>query len=119
MLFLPIWAGCQFQPTRVRLIGWGAELLLRMEINSELRITVDFGELYFHIGQGGWQAVTYNGGNRRVFPPSPTARGFAKLEEYFAQMGNCVLEGLSVRVDCGEIAEVAESFGHKARKKKE
>ena len=39
-------------------------------------------------------------------PPFPTARGYTKLEEYFAEMGNFDLEVLAVKADFGEMPEV-------------
>ena len=88
----PILFGNQFRPLGVRLIGGIAELHPGTGIITKMRITDDSGRRNFHDGQGGWGAVTRNGGNRWVFPLSPTARGFTKLEEYFAKMGNCDLE---------------------------
>ena len=108
-IVLPIWAGCQFRPVRVRLFGGDAELLLGMGIIRKLRIAVDFGDRCFGSGHGGWHVTAYNGRNRWVFPLSPTARGYTKLEEYSARMRNYDLEVLAVQSGFGGISEVGKA----------
>ena len=80
---LPIWFGKQCLPVRARLISGRTELLVGVAIAGELNITVCFCKLEFHIGNGEWEVVTCNKKNNWVSPPSPTARGYAKLGEYF------------------------------------
>ena len=46
-------------------------------------------------------------------PPFPTARGYTKLEEYFAEMGNFDLEVLSARADFEVVSGVKEVFRSK------
>ena len=68
---------------------------------------VDFGKRNFHNGQGEWQAMTRNGGNRWVFSRSPSARVCTKSAEYFfAIVVNCELSVLVVKADFGDISEV-------------
>ena len=88
----PIWVGGQFRPVRVRLIGGDTELLLEMEIITELRITVGFGNRNFHVGRGEWRATTRIAGILWVFPLPPTARGYTKLENYCAEIKNAIYQ---------------------------
>ena len=60
---MPIWVGGEFIPAKVRLIRGDAEILLGMEVDGELRVTVDFNSRYFQDGQGEWQEAVRNGGN--------------------------------------------------------
>ena len=76
----------------MRLIRGVAELLLRMSIIRKLCIAVDFGDRYLRIGQGEWKAMTYNGWDLWVLPLVATARGYAKLGEYFAKMEIAIYE---------------------------
>ena len=75
----------QFLHVRVRLISGGDDLLLGIRIIGQLIITVGFGKREFHIGHGEWQVVTRN---EKIdgYPLVPTARGYAKLGEYFAKL---------------------------------
>ena len=73
-----------------------------------MRITVDCANHNFRIVQGAWEVMTRNVGNRRVFHLSITARGYTKLEEYPAKMGNCDLEALETQADFGDISEVRQ-----------
>ena len=66
----------------VRLISGGADLLVGVGIIGKLDITVGFGKRKFHIGMGEWRVATRNRANRCVIPLVPTARGYAKSEEY-------------------------------------
>ena len=71
-------------------------------------ITSYFGKRNFHIGQGEWDAVARKVGHQWVFPLAPTAGGYAKLGEYFADVGNYDLEVLSTQPDFEEIPDVAK-----------
>ena len=79
-----------------------------MWITEKLDITAGLRNRKFHIGQCEWEAMVRNKGNRWVFPLAPTARGCAKLEEYFGEVGNCDLEVSATQADFEAIAEVAQ-----------
>ena len=66
-----------------------------------LDISAGSGNRKFQIWKGEWQAMARNAKNRCVFPLVPTALGYAKLEEYFGEMGNCDLEVLASQADFG------------------
>ena len=87
-----IFVANEYARAKARLIFGGAELLIWMDFMCKLRLVVDFGKRYFHCGQGEWQAIVRNGENRWVFPLTPTVRGYAKLEEYFANTDNVILK---------------------------
>ena len=72
---------------------------------TQLCIEADFGRRTIHVGQGEWQVVPRNAGNRWVFPLAQTARGYTKLEVYVAQVGNCDLKVLATRGDFADIWE--------------
>ena len=74
-------------------------------IITKLRITVDVGQRNIHVSHGGWRVMTRSGWNRLVCPLAPTARGYTKLEEYFAKMGNSDLDVLSTRADFSDISD--------------
>ena len=57
---LPIWTTYSFKPAGVRLIEGKTELLLGLDIVSELDITVVFGSDRFRVGQGELYMMTYN-----------------------------------------------------------
>ena len=105
LLFYQFGSEAKFLAT-VRLIGWRAELLLGVEIVGVFDITVGFEKREFHIGQGAWQVMAHYEKHRWVFPMTPTARGRAKLEEYFSKIKKYELEVSDVRVDFGDISEV-------------
>ena len=81
--FLPIWITDTFRPSRVRAIGGMAELLLCLDIVSKLDITVVFGCNQFRIGQVESEMMTYNEKHHWVFPLSPNAFAYTKLNGYF------------------------------------
>ena len=52
---MPIWAGGDFRPAKIRLINGKTELLLGMDIIRKLRLAVNFGSEQFQVGQGEWE----------------------------------------------------------------
>ena len=102
-------SGNNFRPYAYGLSVGGDGLLLRMGIIGKLNTTVGFGKREFYIGQGESQAMTRNKKNQWV-SPFPTAREYAKLEEYSAKVGTLDLEAMSTRADFGDISEVGGSF---------
>ena len=75
-----------FKPVKIRLINGETELLLGMDIIRKLRLAVDLGSDRFQVGQGEWEAMTFNDKHRWVFPLVPNACAFAKLDQYFRKM---------------------------------
>ena len=80
---MPIWVDGDFKPVKIRLIDGKTELLLGMDVIRKLQLTVDFGSERFQVGQGEWEAMTFNDKHHWVFPLVPNARAYKKLEQYF------------------------------------
>ena len=65
-----------------------------MQIVKKLGVAVCFAGDRFEVGQGEWEMMTSNGENHWVFPPAPTAFGYAKLGDYFGKLRKSEIEAL-------------------------
>ena len=54
-----------------------------MDVIRKLELTVGFGGNRFQVGQGEWEAMTFNDKHRWVFPLAPNACAYTKSEQYF------------------------------------
>ena len=78
-----------------------------MDIIRRLRSTVDFGRGRFQVGQGEWEAMTFNDKHRLVFPLVPNARAYAKSDGYFfRKIQNKQIDALQTQGDFAEDQEV-------------
>ena len=77
-----------------------------MDVIRKLQLTVDFGSERFQVGQGEWEAMTFNDKHRWVFPLVPNACAYAKLERYFRKMQAREIEVLQTQGDFLESQEV-------------
>ena len=77
-----------------------------MDIIKKLQLAVDFGGERFQVGQGEWEAMTFNDKHRWVFPLVPNACAYAKLDDYFRKMQKGQMEVLQTQADFGGIQEV-------------
>ena len=77
-----------------------------MDVIRKLQLTVDFGSERFQVGQGEWEAMTFNDKHRWVFPLVPNACAYTKLEQYFRKMQARELEVLQTQGDFLESQEV-------------
>ena len=83
-----------------------------MDVIRRLQLTVDFGSEQLHVGQGGWEAMTFNDKHRCVFPLVPNACGYAKSEQYFRKMQTDEIEALQTQEDflgSQEVRKVSKS----------
>ena len=77
-----------------------------MDTFKKLQLAVDFGGEQFQVGQGEWEAMTFNDKHHWVFPLVPTACAYTKLGEYFRKMQKHQIEVLQTRGDFSETQEV-------------
>lgn len=68
-LIAQIWVCSNFPLVKVRLVGIGAELLLRTDVVNILLLTVDFGARQFRDVQCGWNVAVLDARGRCVSPP--------------------------------------------------
>ena len=109
---IPIWAGKEFEPTKVRLISGDAALFLGLEVIEIFRLSVDLDTRRLQFGQGEWKAMVRNFENRWI-SPVPTARGYSKLGGYFAKMGNSAMRVFAIQDGCEgdfDVREVPKSI---------
>ena len=77
-----------------------------MDIIKKLQLAVDFGGEQFQVGQGEWEAMTFNDKHHWVFPLVRTACAYTKLGEYFRKMQKHQMEVLQTQGDFSETQEV-------------
>ena len=104
---IPIWAGKEFEPTKVRLISGDAALFLGLEVIEIFRLSVDLDTRRLQFGQGEWKAMVGNGENRWVFRLARTERGYKTSDGYFTKMGIAKLKYYPFCM----IAKSAATFG--------
>ena len=89
-----------------------------MDTIRKLQLTVDFRSERFQVGQGEWEAMTFNDERHWVFPLVPNACAYAKLDDYFREMQNKQIEVLQTQwgfLGPQEVRKVSKSKQNRER----